>query len=394
MWRAETLGGLLTREAIMKILCCPDSFKESLTAAEAAAALADGAHRVLPQAEFREIPMADGGEGFMTSLADALGARKIDVPLSNARGESAVGTIAVAGDRAVIEAAEAVGIGMVPAHRRRIREMTSYGVGQLILAALDDGASEILVGLGGSGTNDGGAGMLRALGARFLDDDGEALSGSPTSLTRISTIDMSGLDARLSSADIRVACDVDNPLLGPRGASAVFGPQKGASSEDVTFLDAALEQFARVAGHLGGPADTPGAGAAGGLGYAMTAFLGASLQSGVDVVMEAVGLEDAMKWADLILTGEGAMDHQTLMGKTLSGVARLAVAHNVPAVGFAGMLGAGVDELYSHGFVGLVPIVSDICTLDEALANGRENLTNAAERAMRLIVARTEIGER
>lgn len=378
----------------MNILCCPDSFKESLTAADAAAALADGARRVFPEACYREIPMADGGEGFMTSLADALDARRISVPLQNALGEDATGTIAVAGGRAVIEAAEAVGIGMVSPERRQIREMTSYGVGQLILAALDEGASEILVGLGGSGTNDGGAGMLRALGARFFNDDAESLPGSPASLREVAAIDFAGLDPRLSSVDIRVACDVDNPLLGERGASAVFGPQKGASHEDVNFLDGALEQFAKIAGHLGGPADTPGAGAAGGLGYAMTAFLGASLQSGVNVVMDAVELEDAVQWADLILTGEGAMDRQTLMGKTLSGVARLAVEHRVPVVGFAGKLGAGVEELYSHGFVGLVPIVSEVCTLDEALEAGRKNLTDAVEYSMRLIMAGQGLSQR
>lgn len=371
----------------MKIVCCPDSFKESMTAAEAAAALAEGVRRVLPDCECIEVPMADGGEGFMESLADALGARRIRVPLRNALGEAATGTIAVAGNRAVLEVAEAVGIGMVPPAHRRIRKMTSYGVGQLITAALDAGARELLVGLGGSGTNDGGAGMLRALGVRFRDSSGADLSGTPNSLTRLASIDLSELDPRLVETEVRVACDVDNPLLGVRGASAIFGPQKGASPDDVTFLDGALHHLAEVAGHLAGPALTPGAGAAGGLGYALTAFLGAELQSGVDVVVEAVALADAVAGADLVLTGEGAMDRQTLMGKTLSGVARIATAAGVPVVGFAGKLGDGVDELYEHGFVGLVPIVANVCSLDEALANGRANLADAAERAMRLLMA-------
>ena len=374
----------------MKIVCCPDSFKESMTAAEAAHALAEGVHRVLPGADCVEIPMADGGEGFMESLADALGARRIRVPLRNALGEDAEGTIAVAGERAVMEVAEAVGIGMVPPARRRIREMTSFGVGQLILAALDAGAREILVGLGGSGTNDGGAGMLRALGVRLIDDDGAELPGSPDSLGRIASIDATGLDPRLADIEITVACDVDNPLLGVRGASAVFGPQKGATPDDVTFLDEALEHFARVAGHLDGAARTPGAGAAGGLGYAFTAFLHATLQSGIDVVVNAVKLPDAIKDADLVFTGEGAMDRQTLMGKTLSGVARVARQFDVPVVGFAGKLGDGVEELYSHGFVGLVPIVADVCSLEEALAHGRDNLADAAERAARLLIWRGE----
>lgn len=371
----------------MKIVCCPDSFKESMSAADAARALVEGVHRVLPEVECVEIPMADGGEGFMESLADALDARRVTVPLRNALGEEASGMIAIAGERAIIEVAEAVGLGMVPAQRRRVRTMTSSGVGQLIAAALDSGAKEILVGLGGSGTNDGGAGMLRALGARLLGDDDDELDGSPESLVRLARLDFAGLDARLRDVEVTVACDVDNPLLGSRGASAIFGPQKGATSQDVEFLDGALENLARVAGHLDGAARTPGAGAAGGLGYAFSAFLGAKLQSGVDVVVEAVDLPAAVSGATLVLTGEGAMDRQTLMGKTLSGVARVAREHGVPVIGFAGRLGEGVEELYDHGFVGLLPIVSSVSTLDEALARGHENLSNASERAIRLLVA-------
>ncbi|MFT0848643.1 glycerate kinase [Actinomycetaceae bacterium L2_0104] len=371
----------------MKIVCCPDSFKESMSAAQAAAALAEGVHRVLPEADCPEIPLADGGEGFTESLADALDARRIEVPLRDGLGGDAVGTLAVAGDRAILEVAEAVGLGMIPPCNRRIRAMTSYGVGQLILAALDEGATEILVGLGGSGTNDGGAGMLRALGAVLQDAEGNELDGSPSSLRSLERLDTSDLDRRLATTDFRVACDVDNPLLGERGASAVFGPQKGATHEDVAFLDEALEQLARVADHLDGPAQTPGAGAAGGLGYAFCAFLGGKLQSGVDVVVDAVALADAVADADVVFTGEGAMDRQTLMGKTLSGVARVARAANVPVIGFAGSLGSGVEELYDHGFVGLMPIVAEVCALDEALAHGRANLADAAERATRLLVA-------
>ncbi|MDO4888988.1 MAG: glycerate kinase [Actinomycetaceae bacterium] len=371
----------------MKIVCAPDSFKESMSAAEAAAALAEGIHRVIPGAQCVEVPMADGGEGFTESLADALGARRIDVPLRNAIGEDAVGTIAVAGERAILEIAQAVGLGMVLPQRRRIREMTSFGVGQLIAAALDAGAREFLIGLGGSGTNDGGAGMLRALGVRFLDADGCELDGSPQSLTRLETIDRSGLDARLSEAVFKIACDVDNPLLGELGASAIYGPQKGASPEDVEFLDGALARLAEVAGDSDGFALLEGAGAAGGLGYAMCAFLGGTLQSGVDLVVETVGLADAVAGADFVFTGEGAMDRQTLMGKTLSGVARVAGPAGVPIVAFAGKLGEGVEDLYDHGFVALVPIVSGVSTLGEALAGGRANLADAAERATRLILA-------
>lgn len=371
----------------MKFVCAPDSFKESMSAADAAAALAEGIHRILPDADCVEIPMADGGEGFTEALSDALGAQRVEVPLRNAVGEPTTGTIAVTADRAVMEVAEAVGIGMVSAERRRIRAMHSFGVGQLILAALDQGVTEILIGLGGSGTNDAGAGMLRALGCVFYADDDVELDGSPNSLTRLARIDTSGLDPRLEGVAIKVACDVDNPLLGARGASAVFGPQKGASPEDVAFLDEALKRFAGIAGDLDGPALAEGAGAAGGLGYALVAFLGAELSSGIELVVQTVGLRDAVEGADFVFTGEGAMDRQTLMGKTLSGVAKVAVPAGVPIVAFAGKLGDGVEELYDHGFVALMPIVDGVTDLAGALANGRVNLANASERAVRLIMA-------
>lgn len=370
----------------MKIVCAPDSFKESMTAAEAAAALAEGIHRVLPEAECVEVPMADGGEGFTEALAAALGAHAVEVPLRNALGEPATGQIAVGDGVAVLDVAQAVGLGMVPPEKRRIREMTSFGVGQLILAALDAGASEILVGLGGSGTNDGGAGMLIALGARLLDESGAELDGSPSSLTKLTSIDLDGLDPRLSQTAIKIACDVDNPLLGPRGASAIYGPQKGASDEDVEFLDGVLHSLAEAAGHLDSAAEISGAGAAGGLGYAFAGFLGAELKSGVDLVMEKVGLESALEGADLVFTGEGAIDRQTLMGKTLSGVARLARERGLPVIAFAGKIGEDSDVLYEYGFAALVPIVDSIVSLEEALANGRENLARAAERTARLVV--------
>ena len=369
----------------MKIVCAPDSFKESMSAAQAAAALAEGVRRVAPDAECAEIPMADGGEGFTESLADALGLSDVEAPVLDAYGHPALARFALADGLAVMECAQAIGLGMVPPERRRIREASTFGVGQMILAALDGGAREFLFGIGGSATNDGGAGMLRALGVRFLDAEGRELDGSPASLARLDSIDASGLDPRAAAATFKIACDVDNPLLGPRGSSAVYGPQKGASPEDVAFLDGTLERLARTAGHLDSFAAAPGAGAAGGLGYAFSAFLGGELQSGADLVVEAVGLAEAVKGADFVFTGEGAMDRQTLMGKTLSGVARAAAG--VPIVAFAGRLGEGVEELYSHGFVGLVPIVAGVTTLEEALAGGREALADAAERTVRLLLA-------
>lgn len=381
--------------ADVKIVCAPDSFKESMSAAQAARALARGIRRVLPDAECPEIPMADGGEGFAESLADALGLAPVEVPVLDAYGGRATARFAMAGGTAVMECAQAVGLGMIPPERRRIREATSFGVGQMILAALDGGARDLLVGVGGSATNDGGAGMLRALGARLLDADGRELDGSPSSLARLAAVDTAALDPRLDGVAVRVACDVDNPLLGARGASAVYGPQKGATPEDVGFLDAALARLAAVCGHDAGLALAAGAGAGGGLGYAFCAFLGGELRSGADLVAEAVGLADAVRDADFVFTGEGAVDRQTLMGKALSGVARAARSAGVPIVAFAGRLGEGAEALYDHGFAGLVPIVAGVTTLEEALASGPTALADACERATRLLVAgRARRGER
>lgn len=370
----------------MKIVCCPDSFKESMSAAQAARALATGVRRVLPDAQCLEIPMADGGEGFTDALIDALHASERLVPILNSIGEECVGMFALAGDRAVIDVAQAVGIGLVSPERRAVRTMTTYGVGQLILAAIDAGATEILVGLGGTGTNDGGAGMMRALGMRLRDPEGNTLIGSPESLAKIAVIDEAGIDPRLKDISFRVACDVDNPLVGERGASAIYGPQKGASPEDVQFLDTALAAWATVTGHKEST-EIPGAGAAGGLGFAFHALLGAALEPGVDVVAHVVGLNDAINGADLVLTGEGAIDRQTLMGKTLSGILRRSTQAGVPVIAFAGRIGDGADALYQHGCAGIVPIVDRVTNLADALANGPENLANAAERTMRLLTA-------
>ena len=370
----------------MKIVCCPDSFKESMSAAQAARALATGVRRVLPDAHCLEIPMADGGEGFTAALIDALHASERLVPILNSIGEECVGMFALAGDRAVIDVAQAVGIGLVSPERRAVRTMTTYGVGQLILAAIDAGATEILVGLGGTGTNDGGAGMMRALGMRLRDPEGNTLIGSPESLAKIAVIDEAGIDPRLKDISFRVACDVDNPLVGERGASAIYGPQKGASPEDVQFLDTALAAWATVTGHKEST-EIPGAGAAGGLGFAFHALLGAALEPGVDVVAHVVGLNDAINGADLVLTGEGAIDRQTLMGKTLSGILRRSTQAGVPVIAFAGRIGDGAYALYQHGCAGIVPIVDRVTNLADALANGPENLANAAERTMRLLTA-------
>lgn len=369
----------------MRIVIAPDSFKESASAVAAAAALAAGVHDVVPDAECLEIPMADGGEGFAETVAAALGLELIDQQVTGPLGHPVTAGFALDPDHrlAVLDVASAVGIGLVPRDERDILSAGSRGVGELVAAALDREADRLVIGLGGSVTNDGGAGLLAGLGARLLDAAGTELRDGPAALERLDHIDWSGLHPRVREATIELASDVTNPLLGPDGASAVFGPQKGARPEDVVRLDSLLAHFAEVVDPERAHVDSPGAGAAGGLGFAFQC-LGARTRPGVDVVAELVGLDDACAGADLVFTGEGAMDRQTLSGKTPFGVAQRAVAHGVPVIGFAGYLGDGADELLDHGFWALVPIVREVCDLPTALRDGEANLRKAAALAMRL----------
>jgi len=375
----------------MKFVLAPDSFKESMTAVEAAAAMSRGIRAVLPDAECVEVPMADGGEGFTETLAEELGAELVTTTVRDALGRDSNTVFAHhAGDAlSVIEVAAAVGLGQIGADERDIMRASSYGVGQLITAALERGARRLIVGLGGSATNDGGAGMLRALGARFLTADRRDLDGTPAQLRDLACLELSDLDPRLAHTTIELASDVTNPLLGARGASATFGPQKGASPDQVRELDSILAALARVAGHdgPGGLAQQAGAGAAGGLGYAFLAFLGARIAPGVELVAEVTGLADKVAGADFVFTGEGSIDAQTVLGKTPYGVARVAAAAGVPTIGFAGRIGHGVEALYDHGFLALVPIVPGAVDLSTALADGPKNLQHATETVCRLLTA-------
>ncbi|MGC5629853.1 glycerate kinase [Georgenia sp. Z1344] len=373
----------------MLVIVAPDSFKESIDAADAAAAMAAGIRDAVPDAEVRELPMSDGGEGFTESVAAALGARTIDVPVRDALGREATGQVAIAGRRAVLEVATAVGLGMIDPGERDIMGADSTGVGELVRAALDEGAGEIVVGLGGSATNDAGAGMLRVLGARFLDEAGAEIGTTPRELARLAEIDLSGLDPRLADVQVQAACDVSNPLLGEAGASAVFGPQKGATPELVAELDEILARVARVAGHEGegGAAGVPGAGAAGGLGYALIGFLGATMRPGVELVVDTVGLEAAVAGADLVLTGEGSVDAQTLSGKTPAGVAAVAARAGVPCVVLAGRVADDASVLLEHGVTALVPIVPGVTDLPTALAEGGANIRRASATVTRIFAA-------
>ena len=339
----------------MRVVVAPDKFEGSLHAGQAAEAIEAGLRRARPDAEVVRLPLGDGGAGTLEALL-AAGFERVPVRATGPTGEPVDGALAVvgqrAGGRAFVEMAEASGLKRLPGGRRAPLEATTYGTGELIRAALDGGARELVLGIGGSATTDGGAGMAAALGARLLDHDGADLPPGGAALLRLARIDVSGLDQRPRSVKVTVACDVDNPLVGPEGAAAVYGPQKGAGPDDVLLLDSALRRFARVlADDLGlDLAATPGAGAAGGLGAGAVAFLGAELRSGIELVLELVGFDRAVAGADLVVTGEGRLDAQSLLGTAPVGVALAAAAHGVPVVALAGAVEVADRELRAAGF--------------------------------------------
>ena len=362
----------------MKIVIAPDSYKESLSALEVAQAVEAGFRQVFPDADYVLVPVADGGEGTVDAMVAATGGRKETVTVSGPLGEPVEAFYGLTGDgdTAVIEMAAASGLALVPPDRRNPLLTSSRGTGELIRAALDAGARRFILGIGGSATNDGGAGMVQALGARLLDLEGRELDGSGGDLARLERIDVSALDPRLAECRIEVACDVDNPLTGARGASAVFGPQKGASAEMVQALDANLARLARIVERdLGVAVDAvPGAGAAGGMGAAMLAFFGATLKPGIEIVTAAVDLDTHVRDADLVITGEGRFDFQTVHGKTPIGVARVAKRHGKPVIGIAGSLGAEVGVVHAHGIDAVFSVLGKPCTLDEALRDAAANV--------------------
>lgn len=362
----------------MKIVIAPDSYKESLSALEVAQAVEAGFRQVFPAADYVLVPVADGGEGTVDAMVAATSGRKEIVTVCGPLGEPVEAFYGLTGDgdTAVIEMAAASGLALVPPAARNPLLTSSRGTGELIRAALDAGARRFILGIGGSATNDGGAGMVQALGARLLDADGQDVEGSGGGLARLERIDVSGLDPRLAECRIEVACDVDNPLTGARGASAVFGPQKGATPEMVQALDANLARLARIVERdLGVAVDAvPGAGAAGGMGAAMLAFFGATLKPGIEIVTAAVDLDAHVRDADLVITGEGRIDFQTVHGKTPIGVARVAKRHGKPVIGIAGSLGADVGVVHAHGIDAVFSVLSKPCALDEALRDAAANV--------------------
>jgi glycerate kinase len=377
-----------------RVLLAPDSFKGALSAVEACAALAEGVRRVLPEPAPRAIPLADGGEGTTEALVAARGGRLQTVwvtgPLPTERARVAARLGWLGEGQAVLEMASASGLPLVSPERRNPLHTTSYGTGELIAAALEAGARHLILGLGGSATNDLGAGLAQALGVRFLDAAGRPIDGplSGGRLGEVAALDLAGLHPGLASCRLEVACDVDNPLLGPMGATAVYGPQKGATPAIAAELEAGLAhlipQLEAATGRR--VRERPGAGAAGGMGAMLLALTHGELGPGIELVLAASGFAAALAEADLVLTGEGRVDGQTVRGKTISGVARAAAAVGVPVVVIAGEIGPGADALHAIGVSGLVSLVPGPMDLATAMARTPELLADAAERVMRLVL--------
>ncbi|WP_318515908.1 glycerate kinase [Photobacterium leiognathi] len=362
----------------MKIIIAPDSYKESLTAMEVATAIENGFRQVIPNAEYIKLPMADGGEGTVQSLVDASNGTIIERSVTGPLGEQVNGFFGLMGDgkTAIIEMAAASGLHLVSLELRNPMLTTSFGTGELILAALDKGVEHIIVGIGGSATNDGGIGMAQALGVRFLDKNNKQISYGGGVLDRLHHIDISNIDPRLVSVKLEVACDVDNPLCGEKGASQVFGPQKGATPEMVTQLDNNLAHYAEIIKRdLGNDVkDMAGAGAAGGMGAALLGLFNAQLRPGIEIVMDAVNLADVLQDADLVITGEGRIDSQTIHGKTPIGVARTAKRFNKPVIGIAGCLSYDCNVVHEHGIDAVFSVVPRSVSLAEALAEAAINV--------------------
>ncbi|WGE56286.1 glycerate kinase [Actinobacillus equuli subsp. haemolyticus] len=373
----------------MKIVIAPDSFKESLTALEVAQSIEGGFRRIFPDAQYIKVPMADGGEGSVQSLIDATKGELLEVEVTAPLGNKVTGFLGISGDKqtAFIEMAAASGLHLVPFEQRNPLKTTSFGTGELIKKALDLGVKKILLGIGGSATNDGGVGMLQALGASFKNAAGEEIGFGGEQLQQISQISLENLEPRLQSVEFEVACDVNNPLCGEHGASAVFGPQKGATPEMVQTLDNALAHFADIALAQQGIAiaNHAGAGAAGGMGGGLLLLPNVQLKAGVQIIIEATRLAEHIQDADLVITGEGRMDAQSIAGKTPVGVAKTAKQFDVPVIAIVGCLREDYNVVYQHGIDAVFPIIRQLNSLEETLKQGRENLESSAENVARLI---------
>lgn len=367
----------------------PDSFKESMTAKEVCIAMEKGLRKVYPKSNYVHVPMADGGEGTVQSLVDASGGQIHYKEVMGPLGQPVTAKYGILGDgkTAAIEMASASGIHLVTKETKNPLITTTYGTGELIRECLDKGIKQIVIGIGGSATNDGGSGMAEALGAKFLDEAGNTLPRGGGSLDKLASIDISALDQRLQHVQLIVACDVTNPLCGERGASHVFGPQKGATPEMVQKLDANLAHYAKIV-HLQlqkDVRDIPGAGAAGGLGAGLLIFTQAVLQKGIEIVIEYTGLKQKLADADVVFTGEGGIDFQTKFGKTPYGVARAAKEAGKQVIAVAGYIGEGIEALYDEGIDAVFGIVPGASELEKLLAEGAQNVERTCENIARVL---------
>ena len=379
----------------MKILIAPQAFKGSISAIDAAAAMREGVLRVVPDAEVSAVAVADGGDGTLDTLVEGSGGEIHHIEVTGPLGERRMAEWGAMGDgvTAVIEMARTSGLALVPDEKRDPLTTTTFGLGEAIIHAIDAGYRRFIIGIGGSATNDAGAGMAQALGVRLLDSDGRDLEFGGAALSRLDHIDMSGLNETVRSCEFLVACDVNNPLTGPTGASAIYGPQKGATPEMIERLDAALLHFAEVVKRDIGVEinDIPGSGAAGGLGGGMIAFTNGELRAGVDIVLDTVRLDDYLAGCNLVITGEGSMDHSTIYNKAPVGVAERAKKLGIPVVGISGSLGAGFQDVHEHGIDALAAITPGPMTLDEASERAAELISNATEQALRFMKAGSQV---
>tara|TARA_B100000586_G_scaffold228127_1_gene176237 strand:- start:2741 stop:3883 length:1143 start_codon:yes stop_codon:yes gene_type:complete len=373
----------------MKILVAPQEFKGSISALSAAEAGKTGILRVFPQAEVVLCPVADGGDGTLETLVEVSGGEVRTCSVQNPIGETIQAQWGAMGDgvTAVIEMARTSGLALLSLAERDPLNASTYGLGQAISEALDEGFRKFIVGIGGSATNDAGAGMAQALGANLLDGYGNAINFGGAALANLQTVDISNMDSRIKKSKFLVACDVSNPLTGLEGASAVYGPQKGATPKMVRSLDDALSNFATVVKKdlKKDVSEISGAGAAGGLGAGMMAFMGAELKAGVDIVLDTVNLRDKLSSVDLVITGEGGMDFQTVYNKAPIGVARIASEHNIPTIAIAGLLGSNFKIVHEHGIRAATSIVNGPITLEEASERAFELISDSVEESLRFI---------
>ncbi|OXT08490.1 glycerate kinase [Thermoanaerobacterium thermosaccharolyticum] len=373
----------------MKILVAPDSFKGSLSSKEVLKAISEGIRRAV-NAEIVGVPIADGGEGTVDALIASLGGRIVDVDVVGPLGNVVKSFFGILNDgTAVIEMAASSGLNLVPNDMRNPLITTTYGVGQLIKEALDKGCRKFIIGVGGSATNDGGAGMIQALGVKLLDEDGKDIPYGGGNLHKLKKVDISSIDRRVYESSFIVASDVTNPLCGENGASYVYGPQKGATPEMVEILDDNLRHYASVVKETLGKdfSDVPGAGAAGGLGFSLMAFLNAKIRSGIDIVMEASNIDEKVKSCDIVITGEGNTDFQTAYGKAPAGIARIAKKYGKPVVVLSGGLGKNYKDLYDVGVTSMFSIVDRPMTLQEAMINAKKLISDRAEDIIRIFIS-------